>query len=597
MVFALMTFTACDCNDNGIDDCDYEAEQAWEARMMSLNSLVKKEVAPDATAKIYAKENAASGGESAGTAGLAAPGQQVWRILGIDVTGGVPPSRVTYTWTPPDGASDYTFPGRQPEPGWDPAHPVFIFRDVPPAELIPVQLTLPAASPTGGDRLAESLIARPDVGLATTAYYLTTLAAEAALQTNQAGAAPLGPPLAAAASSPAGPAAPVDTWFVRRWYSRDIPVSSSECQQAVDLLQSDAAFVAIQLPERPHAAGVSTLLPIYRNPRLELVDYDGALDVVGEATFRTDLFTFAANELPAAPGKVWTTLGASPTPTLTCPAGLTTSAWELHLEFQLDLSYVPDNCRGCALDVFLCYEGQELPGSRLAKYVARQQVNRTLEKLVRSADAQAGVRDYRDWGITCAGPLPLQLIDDPTWSNWYLVGASVQAITPTLPITLSHTLEGDVPNPPQLVDLQYSSNLAAGWRWSDGTRIITPPISYANRPMDIFLVGRAPADTPDGLYTTQITASLRSQPADYRLATDLIWVGDWVPPPLGVTPTATASPTPTVTRTPTLSPTPTATPTATASPAPTVTRTPTLSPTRTATPTSRPRRYLPLVLH
>ncbi len=591
-IFALMTFTACDCNDNGIDDCDEAAEKAYEAIMKSLNSQVAKEAAPDATAKIYASHDAVSAGEGAGATDLAAPGGRVWRWLGVDVTSGAPPSQVTYTWRPPEGASDYTFTERQPEPGWDPAQPVFVFRDVPPNEHIPVQLTLPAANPYGGDRLAESLIAQPNAGLATTAYYLTTLAAGVAAQLDDAGAAALWSPPAAAETSPAGPAAPVDMWTVQRWYSRDITVSSSECQQAVDLLQSDAAFVALQLPERPHLDHTSTLLPIYRSPKIELMNpTDGTLYVTGEAAFRPARFTFAANELPAAAEKVWATLGVATTPTLTCPAGLATSNWELHLDFQLDLSYVADNCRGCTLDVFLCYEGQELPGSRLTKYVTRQQANRTLEKLVRTTDAQAGVRDYRDWGITCAGPLPLQMIDDPGWSNWYLVGASAQAITPTWPITLSHTIEGGVPSPPQLIDLAFSSNLAAGWRWSDGAQFITPPISYDGAiPQTIYLVGQAPADAPAGMYSTQITASLRSQPADRRLATDLIWVGDWVAPPLGVTPTATASPAPTSTPTATVSSTPTATTT------PTRTQTPSPGPTWTATPTGVPRRYLPLVL-
>jgi len=621
-IFALMTFAACDCNNNGIDDCDYEAERVYAAYLRSLNENLAQAAAPDTTAEIQGTTETTATFKSAGSPNLAASSLRHSRVLGVDVTGAAP-SAVTYIWRPPEGASDFIFTQRQPEPGWDPARPVFTFHNVPPTEQIPVSFILPSASPYGGDRVVESLIAQPSAGSATTAYYLTTLSAAAAAQPDDADRASTPPTISRTETTSAGPAADVNMWAVQRWYSREITVNSQGCQQAVDLLQSDAAFVAIQLPERPHSANESTLLPIYRSPKLELTDYDGALDVTGEATFRTDRFTFAANELPQAAGKIWVTLGVAPTPALTCPAGLATSNWEIYLDLQLDLSYAPNNCNGCTLDVFLCYEGQELPGSRLAKYVTRQQVNRTLEQLARTNGAQAGVRNYQDWGITCAGPLPLQLIDDPTWSNWYLAGASAQAITPTLPITLSHILEGSVPNPPQLVDLRFSSDLDAGWRWSDGTKIITPPISFSSGLLNLYLVGQAPADTPDGLYSTQITATLRNRPSDYRLVTDLIWVGDWVPPPLDMTSTptvtSTASPTASATpsRTPTATMSPTCTPTASATPSrtptasatlsrtPTVTASPTRTPTATMTSTPGPtwtatgasRRYLPLVLH
>jgi hypothetical protein len=520
-IFALMTFTACDCDDNGVDDCDTAANDAKNAKIASMNQWLKETAAAAAQGRIYNE-----GGGSPADADVAAAGQRVMRILALSVTGSISATKVTYTYTPPDGASDYSFPGRQPVPGWDPARPVFVFRDVPIGQsFVPIQLTLPTVSSYGGAQVAESLTAQPDVGPATTAYYLTDLTAAVTHSD--------GDDLPAIS---AAPSANVDMWRVQRWYKRDVPLNSDLCQQAVDLLQSDAAFIALQLPERPHAANVSTLLPVYRNPTIGLRDYsNNGLSVAGAGTFRPDRFTFAANELPAAQNKIWVTFGAAMTPTITCPAGKTTDNWEIELDFQLDLSYVPDNCRGCALDVFICYEGQELPGSRLAKYVARQQANRALEQLVRTGDGPASVRDYRDWGITCAGPLPLQLIDDPNWQKWKLVGASAQWITPTWPITLAHTLEGGNFTPAELIDLTFSSNLDAGWRWSDGTQFITPPIEYVSW-KDIFLIGQVAAGAPAGMYSAQITASLRSEPTDYRVATDLIWVGAWSPPPQGETP-------------------------------------------------------------
>jgi hypothetical protein len=520
-IFALMTFTACDCDNNGVDDCDTAANSAKNAQIASLNNQLNQQAQPAVQAKIYSKTRSLAG--AAITAAPAA-GTRAMRILTRILADSTTATKITYTYTPPAGASDFTF-SPQPEPGWDPAAPVFIFRDVPISRVAVVELTLPAASPYGGRQAAESLTIQPDVGPATTAYYLTDLTAAVTHSDGDDAPAPA-----------AAPSANVDMWRVQRWYKRDVPINSDLCQQAVDLLQSDAAFIALQLPERPHAANVSTLLPVYRNTPIGLRDYsNNGLSVAGAGTFRPGRFTFAANELPAAQNKIWVTFGAAMTPTLTCPAGKATSAWEIELDFQLDLSYAPNSCRGCVLDVFICYEGQKLPGSRLAKYVARQQANRALEQLVRTGDGPASVRDYRDWGITCAGPLPLQLIDDPNWQKWKLVGASAQWITPTWPITLAHTLEGGNFTPAELIDLTFSSNLDAGWRWSDGTQFITPPIEYVSW-KDIFLVGQVPAGAPAGMYSAQITASLRSEPTDYRVATDLIWVGAWSPPPQGETP-------------------------------------------------------------
>lgn len=584
MLFTLMTFTACDCDNNGVLDCDETRNAQRNAELASMYNKVQQAAAPNTTAKIYGTHDVSNTLSS----GSAVSVVRYHRFLGVNVSG-LAPSSVAYTWRPPAGASDFVFTDQQPEPGWDPAQPVFVFRNIPPNEFVPINFILPATSPYGGNQVVESLTAQPEVGSATTAYFLTTLMAATAKADVRHAAPPTTTEITLSA-----PSATVDMWTLQRWYKREITITSAQCQQAVDLLQSKAAFVALQIPEPRHNDGPSMLLPIYRNPQIELVDYKGALGVKGEATFRPERFTFAANELPQTPGKVWVTFGAVATPTLTCPTGKTASDWEIYLNFQLDLSYVPNNCQGCVLDVFLCYEGQELPGNRLTKYVARQQANQALEKLARGASTQTGVQDYRDWGITCAGPLPLRLFDDPNGANWELVGASAQAVTPTWPITLPVTLEGAVPNPPQLFDLQFSSNLNAGWRWSDGQQVITPPISYAGGPPKTvaYLVGLIPADTKTGMYTTQITASLSSQPANYRIAPHLIWVGEWLPPPTGATPTVT----PTTAETHTPTPTPTATPTASVTPTPTATQTPTAGPTPTATTTPLARLYLPLVL-
>ncbi|MDQ1300559.1 MAG: hypothetical protein QG637_477, partial [Chloroflexota bacterium] len=123
MLFTLMTFTACDCNNNGVDDCDTAGEQQYAARIASMQQELVQATAPNTTAKIYGTHDV-SNTLSSGIAALT--GVRYYRALGVNVNDAAP-GTITYTWRPPDGANDFVFTGRQPEPGWDPARPVFAF--------------------------------------------------------------------------------------------------------------------------------------------------------------------------------------------------------------------------------------------------------------------------------------------------------------------------------------------------------------------------------------------------------------------------------------------------------------------------------------
>ncbi len=430
---------------------------------------------------------------------------------------------ITYTWHPPAGASNFAFPSRQPEPGGPP----FIFRNVPAADpAVPVSFAMPTAGVYGGNQLPELLVAQQGAKPPLTAYFLNTVGQTQAM-----------PEVKSAAASTTALESTIMVWDIQRWYTRDgITVTTATCQQAVDLLQSDAAFLALQVPEPPHVAGESALLPIYTPPVIGLEDWDGELDISGNAGFRPERFAFAANALPAKTGHIWMALGAQQNLAVTCPAGKQAHTWEVHVDLQLDLSYAPNNCEGCILDLYLCYEGQTLPGNAAQRYVMGQVFNTALKQLTGST-AGASVQNYRGWGITCAGPLSLQLLDDPDWTNWVLVGGGAHWITPTETITLPHALEGGNFIPAELFDLAYSAPIGTGWHWSDGTKTITPPVSFSGGypPTNVYLVGTIPANTPTGLYTMHITATRQAERNDYRVSTDLIWVGEWSPPPPGST--------------------------------------------------------------
>ncbi len=508
LVFMMMTVAACDCNGNGIDDCDYQAEANYQARLVSMNNQLKQKAEPEVKAQIQGTHDVAS-----------VSSVRHYRTLGADVVQGVT-APITYTWYPPTGASNFSFSGRQPDPGGPP----FVFRSVPVGDIIPTAFDMPMTGVYGGSELPELLTASSSASPPTTAYFRNTV--------GQSAAAPETPTVAAQ-SAPQVDVVPM--WQIQRWHTRDgITVTTATCQQAVDLLQSDAAFLALQVPEPPHPVGQSALLPIYGPVTMEFSDYDGAMDVPGKAGFRPGQFTFAANALPAKPGYIWMALGAQPSPALICPADKQSGHWEIHTALTLDLSYAANNCEGCTLNLYVCYEGQTLPGNAAQRFVMGQAFDSALKQLTAST-AGAGVQSYRDWGVTCAGPLPLQLINDPNWANWMLVGGSAQWITPTLTITLPHALEGGDFAQAAQIDLTYHAPVGTNWHWSDGTQNITPPVSFPGGypPANVYLVGTIPAGTPAGLYTVAITATRQSAPGDYRVSTDVVWVGAWSPPPTG----------------------------------------------------------------
>jgi len=528
LVFALMTLAACDCNENGVEDCDSAGEAAHAAEMASRMARQYPQPTPEVRPRIQKTGLVQTG---ALTATRVLHGLMVFDPLPSYTT------PLTYTWYPPAGASNFEFFGKQPEPGGPP----FVFRNVPANNAaVPVMFDLPETGAYDGERLPELLTAQQGAGPQATAYMLNTVGQTQSLPEVFTSVAEALAAFRAAAALPraetAGRAqATVDMWAIDQYFTREgITVTTATCQQTVDLLQSDAAFVAVQVPEPPHEDYDSALLPIYGDSVLALDDLDGGLDLEAAATFRPEQFTFLANTLPQEERKIWIALGVQQASALTCPTAAPSGAWEIHTGLTLDLSYATEQCAGCVLDVQVCYEGQELPGNAAQRFVMGQAFDSALEQLAETAP-NASVQTYRDWGVTCAGPLPLQLVDTVTSNQWVLEGDSAQAITPTWTITLPHRLMGGDFSPPVLIDLDFAAPIGANWHWSNGAATITPPVSYAGGwpPTNIYLVGTIPAGTPAGLYTVNITATQQTTPTDFRIGSDIIWVGEWSPPPEG----------------------------------------------------------------
>jgi len=479
--------------------------------------------------------------------------------------------KCTVEWWPPPGAMNFQFPGQQPEPGGPP----FVFKNVDENSDLRMSYTAPDQG-----TLVDTVQSRYADGSESSVAHETLISGQSQ--------ATVAPPVALPTRQVHSPAT-LNAWQIELWFDapEGITLTTDLCQEWVTKLQGDEFFLAARMPMST-TAGSYRLPFVFGAPYSQTLYLDDYADPWGSpmlmtATleYRPERLNFLANELPSAPGEHWAALGISTTEPVSCPTGLNSSNWGLMAKLLLDLHDQPDECRGCPVLFYGCYEGQNQPPEGLG---------------LRSLAHSLGVESYQREGITCLGPMPVHL--EEYGSNLHLGGTVAAFITPTLPIMLHGYILG--PNDDVTVTMQYTSTVD-GWRFyggdwdkpdlnrpiTDATEIVVP----ANSPANLWAVNDpVPADTVAGPHSLIITVTTTSSPILTTWHAIALWVGDWVAPPTpgpSVTPTAT----PTATPTP-VSPTPgpSATPTATATATPT-----TVPPTPTPTSETR-RRYLPLLV-
>ncbi|MBU0491934.1 MAG: hypothetical protein KKA73_08890 [Chloroflexi bacterium] len=291
----------------------------------------------------------------------------------------------------------------------------------------------------------------------------------------------------------------------------DRTMTAELCQDDMNLLQSGRTFIALRVPV------YSSTLPVCFDdgyaPYLNLLD-ERAFPAVPVLTtsleYKPQYLTFAENELPAAPGEHWLALGAVTSPAIDCAAlpALPTDEWEFQTNVWLDFGGAHDAGRGATLPLYYCYEGQSPPG--------------------------ADTTSYQGWGITCLGPHYLTLRDGP--DDWELAGQGMGWVTPTQTISFSHTIYNwtPYPHPPLTFTLEATSTLPAGWAFYADEQGQTPLVSpiRVDDVLEFWVFGQAPAGTAAGAYNLFVTARTDDALPAWQQAADLLWVGDWVAPPL-----------------------------------------------------------------
>ncbi|MGQ9584140.1 MAG: hypothetical protein ACUVXG_01910 [Anaerolineae bacterium] len=452
-------------------------------------------------------------------------GEQMYRTLTCE--GALPGVKASFTYYPPAGAWGFVFS----DPPDSVTEQYYQWTDLSPTTAIHISFFLPFLYPWSRlpDRACESFTVRTSDGGVSAVMHVTEVWVRASQEE----------PASEALRTPDPPAASDEThrvWQVIRWL--DFPtetMDTARCTDWFNLLRSDKAFLALRVPIAPSEVPTQALqIPLLLAgdfapfgdfaPILQIWRYVPGTTVYSTTLeLRPDRSTFLANVLPQAEGEYWLALGVPPDAPA-CPPGLNVAAknWSLGARIFLDLSDQPNNCQGCTLPLYYCYEGQDEP---LSPQVAA----------LTSALAGDGVSTYAEQGITCMGPQSTQLITSLVWK---LGGASTDIVTATQPITFHHYIVNRSGNPLSF-NLSPDSDLDVAWHFYGGSseapdleQPITPPMPVANQEFKHFwlISDPLPADTAHGPYVLRLTAAPVSVLTDTQWTGDTIWVGDWVAP-------------------------------------------------------------------
>jgi hypothetical protein len=454
-------------------------------------------------------------------------GERVQRTFTTQSLSAEAPGQVTYTWTPPAGATNFGWTDGQ-APSNPNGPPPFVWPNVPAIVKIVVDCTMPQA-PAGQEstKVTETLTTEYEGGNPSHEELTTTIWSHGGDEqvADAARGAQIPARLGAETTTQN-----IQVWATDHWYDpRGTPLTSETCQTALDFLMSDRVFFAVQAP-------VTSSGPITESQSLSLVmgEYNpGTLDIQiwgqgspahsVELETRHERATFMTNALPAEGGKAWVALGA-PDDAPTCPAHLNAAAdaWSVRSSISLDLRTLPNGGEGSHITSYMCYEGQDSPVvDAVAATLARR--------------AGVGLASYQGEGITCLGPQITYFHENAAWQ---LEGSSHETATVAEPITFHHAVLR-ISGPGLSLNYAITSTLDVEWGLYYGSDTQPNLGQPAPNPMpmsgtftNIWLVSEeVSAETPAGPYSALLTLTNAATPADVRIASNTIWVGDWVAPP------------------------------------------------------------------
>lgn len=260
-----------------------------------------------------------------------------------------------FIWTPPSGAVNIQFPGRQPDPGGPP----YTFSGLTPAQIatgINVSYQVSQEMVNDGYFFDSLSILQGENSVSSQVQHFSISKLAAAE-----------PPARSLPTRQLNAPQASDIWYVNHYTDVETNLTTQICQDMVAQAQSANTFMAWRvpvagttLPNQPYT--VPILTQSSNSPYTILQTY-GAGDVSMPLEVRGAASEWANQNLPAAQGEMWVALGVKPGATITCPAGLNVNAYSLNAEIQLDLTSLPDDCAGCVLEFFGCYKTETMPAA------------------------------------------------------------------------------------------------------------------------------------------------------------------------------------------------------------------------------------------
>lgn len=460
-----------------------------------------------------------------------APGQPVGReLLMTGFVGQDGPSTVEVEWTPPDGASELTFlshPADNPDgpaPFRFSAVPVGSLEDpvrlqvryVAPAKVLTaVNDTFRVLDPDTGETVHVSSLTSPGVGVELLRRSMPrgrTLAEDELPRASKVGAS------ARAA------------WVSQQWIYAHDPQEFDEtmCRQVFDAVASGNLFVAVHFPRRTVGSGVPVVLSDGVEPRVSLIDYTAPSDQREALSFDLELaperMSWIAANMAATSGYDWTALRPNLATVPACPAGISIGAgmWEFYSETLIDYADDPGECSGCTLEHHVCWEGQDPP----------------VQGLVSSAGRSGGLKSVQADGVTCFGPSAVRLHDmsSPPDPAFMLAAGEIAFVEQPPERVIFHSWLTNNSQTSYSVNLSAESSQGIQWRFfsnETATASLSQPLSLpASSGREVWIAADIPAGA-SGVESVRIVATATSAPGNPVWGTNIVHIGDWVPPPGG----------------------------------------------------------------
>ena len=330
--------------------------------------------------------------------------QIVRRTIRAEENGATGEEKITFAWTPPDGASNFSWTMGQP-PDNPTGPPPFVWTNANPDLAIEFEYQTPSV-PQGVNSVSvsETLSTQCDGSNPTLEQLNTVLHGGSTLQ------AETGMPKDYTQSVERMPVDSttddIEVWQTMTWYDpKGMELTTETCQGWVDVLSSDEFFFAVQMPvtsSGPITESQSLSLVMgEQNPGLFVIMTAGWLGEVyrSDVETRNERATFMTNALPEEAGKAWVALGL-PDDAPDCDDDLSWPAdqWSFITSLTLDLRALPNEGLGTYLTNYMCYEGESLPW-----------VDMLAQSLARRAGLE--VASYQDDDIICMGAAVVPLAD------------------------------------------------------------------------------------------------------------------------------------------------------------------------------------------